>query len=144
MKKRFGVKRTLSVRNKGFGIMETVIAIGILIAVLGTSVALARFSVRASADSQTRITAYNYAQQRVELIRWNRDNSWLGQATQWCVPTYSESKTWVNPPIVFGLVATCTDVSNDLKKIKVTVTWQDRGTEKSVILETKLANWKQF
>ena len=138
------MKKKLCVKNKGFGIMETVIAVGILIAVLTTSVALARFSVRASADSQTRITAYNYAQQRVETIRWNRDNSWLDQATQWCAPTFSENKTWVNPPVVFALVATCTDINADLKKIKVTVTWQERGAEKSVILETKLANWKRF
>ena len=145
-------------RSQGFGLMETVIALGILTAVLGTSVGLARFSVRASADSQVRIVAYNLAQRKIEQIRQQRDNNWLSVGKSWLSDnssqgtwcrTSSETKNYPHPPVTFTLTTACADVSpatpnNNIKKITITIAWSDQGVNKSIILETKLSNWKQF
>ena len=138
---------------KAFGLMETVLALGILTAVLGTSVGLARFSVRASADSQVRIVAYNLAQRKIEQMRQQRDNNWLTSGkswrSDWCQTSTSQTINHPYPPVAFTLTSACADVNpavpdNNIKKITITIAWSDRGINKSIILETKLSNWTQF
>ena len=141
------------IRNKGFGLVETVIAIAILFTVLGTSVSLSRYAVRSSSDSQVRIVAYNLAQQKMENIRRDRDNNWLTAGTSWSngwCQAQTETANSQYPPLDFSVVTTCsesaaTDVNaSDIKKIKVIVSWQDQAGTKFVTTETHLTNWIQY
>lgn len=69
-------------RNKnGFGILEVLIAAMILVVVVGAAVALGHASLRSSALAAEKTTAYNLAQEGIELVRKIRDNSWVDDNT---------------------------------------------------------------
>ena len=140
-------------KKRAFGIVETMVAVGILVMVMGTSISLARYSVGASSDSQVRVVAYNLARWKIEEIRRSRDTNWMTSGSSWqkdwCVDNSVDTVARQNPNIDFTITINCTDVNlnnpqNDIKKAKITVAWQNRGVAQSVILETKLADWKKI
>ncbi|PIP21927.1 MAG: hypothetical protein COX39_00200 [Candidatus Nealsonbacteria bacterium CG23_combo_of_CG06-09_8_20_14_all_40_13] len=63
--------------TRGFGILETVLATGILIMVVAAAVYLGNMSVRNSTTANERTAAYNYAQEGTEIVRQIRDTNWL-------------------------------------------------------------------
>ena len=63
--------------KKGFGLLEVVLATGVLITVISSSVFLNRLIVRNSVLSLDRTEAYNLAQQGIEGVRAIRDTNWL-------------------------------------------------------------------
>ena len=64
-------------KNRGFGLLEVVVAAGILIIVIGASTALSRMAVRTTVISLDRIQAYDLSQQAMEEVRTIRDTNWL-------------------------------------------------------------------
>lgn len=64
-------------KNLGFGLLEVVIATGILTLVITSSLALSRMAIKSSVVSLERVQAYNLAQEGVELVREIRDSAWI-------------------------------------------------------------------
>lgn len=63
--------------KKGFGLLEAILAIGVMTIVITASVSLSRMAVRSSVISLGRVQSYNLAQEGLELVRQIRDNNWL-------------------------------------------------------------------
>lgn len=63
--------------SSGFGILEVVVATGILVIVISASVILAKMAVKSSVLSLERVQAYNLAQQGIEMVRAIRDTNWI-------------------------------------------------------------------
>jgi type II secretory pathway pseudopilin PulG len=73
-------------KNKGFSLMEIIIAIGVIITALVGSVALISYSISSTRLSRSRITAQGLAQEGLEIVRNIRDNNWLAfkrKASDW-------------------------------------------------------------
>ncbi len=72
--------------HAGFTILETLIAISILVLALTGPIAIVAQALRSSYFSRDQITAYYLAQEAIEYLRNKRDNSGLQQSTgadQW-------------------------------------------------------------
>lgn len=61
---------------RGFGLLETLLAVGVLITVVGAAVSLGTAAVRAGQDSADRQIAVNLANEGIELVRQTRDTRW--------------------------------------------------------------------
>ena len=95
--------------------------------------------------SQNKLTAYYLAQEGIENVRNQRDNNWL------------QSKNWTdNLPMteelvesglldIFTRTTSVTPEGDDLLKVTVTVSWQERwqehGSKSQVQVMTNLYNW---
>ncbi len=148
--------------KKGFGLLETVLAAGILTLVLAGVVSLGRISLRAATVNQTRTQAFQIAQEGLEGVRAIRDTNVLDadRATEWKesldlnssghgVDYDTTLKKWViklnSPTFHNNFFTRKVDFDNtivDEIKATVTVSWLESG-QKSVILETILTNWRQ-
>ena len=74
----------MSLSRRGFGLLEVLLASGILIMVIGAIVGLGRAAVRNNLISLQRAQAYNLARETVEIIRANRDTKWIDkQINDW-------------------------------------------------------------
>ncbi|MFC1700752.1 prepilin-type N-terminal cleavage/methylation domain-containing protein [Patescibacteria group bacterium] len=62
-------------KNKGFTLMEVIIAIGVISVGSIGLLALMDFSIRANSISSNRLIASNLAQEGIEVIRFNRDHA---------------------------------------------------------------------
>lgn len=72
-------------KKSGFGLLEVVLAAGILIIVIGATVTLANMAVKNSVISMDRTQAYNLAREGMELVRSIRDTAWIdgNPTTDW-------------------------------------------------------------
>ncbi len=71
--------------RRGFGLLEVVLATGILSLVVGASTALIRGSLRRTALAADRAIAMNLAQESIEQLRSARDSTYIDNdpATNW-------------------------------------------------------------
>jgi len=67
------------IKNQGFGLLEAILAVGVLIIAVGSTAFLNRLIVRNSVLSLDRTQAYNLAQQGIEGVRAIRDTNWLNK-----------------------------------------------------------------
>ncbi|GEM_PF-3591960 len=71
-------------KKQGFGILETLLASGVLITVVSAVVGLGSAAVRAGQGAADRQIAYHLANEAVEIMRQTRDSRWIdgnGQTT---------------------------------------------------------------
>jgi prepilin-type N-terminal cleavage/methylation domain-containing protein len=114
---------------KGFTLLETLVAITILVTVITGPLALAVYSISASLISQNQITAFYLSQEAVEFIKNVRDsnilhgNSWLNGLEN-CIgeingcyidiPHYYDSSTLFPPTnIIQPCSGTCPKIQYD-------------------------------
>ena len=69
--------KTIKQYKRGFGLLEVVVAAGILIMVISGVAMLGKMSVKSSVISLDRVQAYNLAEEGAELVRQIRDTNWL-------------------------------------------------------------------
>ncbi len=68
-------------KNKGVGLVEAVVAIGILVTGIISVVTLAQSNISSSKSVEARLIAINLAREGIEAVRSMRDGNWLkGQA----------------------------------------------------------------
>jgi len=73
--------RRLNYSAKGQSLLETVFAIGILVAVVSAILALSTSAIHSQQESESQIIANNLAREGIEIVRNTRDSNWLsGQA----------------------------------------------------------------
>jgi len=65
--------------NKGFTILEVIVAIFVLTVAVGGSFVLIQQTLIAASLAQSKLTAYYLAQEGIEIVRNIRDTNWLKQ-----------------------------------------------------------------
>jgi len=73
--------------NKGFGLIESVVSMGILVVFLGGALGLIRISLQNTVLSSDRTQAYNLIQEKIEKVRQMTQTTWIdGQVNNWSDP----------------------------------------------------------
>ena len=157
--------------NRGFTLIEVIVAIAVIVTALIGSVALISFSVSSTRTSRSRIIAEGLTQEGLEIVRNIRDNNWLNfkrKASDWRQGLgegehrvqYNVANLLFPGSVVlkvdsngFYQYDTGTDTSffrkitldymGTTNQIKVTseVTWNENGRQNSVKAELMLYNW---
>ena len=68
------------IKNAGQSLMETIVAIAVMLAVVVAVLALVTSSVVGQKESEFQITAVNLAREGIEVVRGIRDSNWLAGA----------------------------------------------------------------
>jgi len=73
--------------QRGFGLIEVIIGITMLILTATAALSLSRTSIKAEAFNSRRVVAYNLGQQILEEARRTRDSAWddLNPETRWLI-----------------------------------------------------------
>jgi prepilin-type N-terminal cleavage/methylation domain-containing protein len=69
--------KIINKKNKGFSLMEVIVAVAIITTTLITIISLVNFSVSSVGVGESTITAVSLAQEGLEIVRNIRDNNWL-------------------------------------------------------------------
>lgn len=116
--------------NQGQSLMETILAVGLLITVVLGALGLGIYSVRVGRYSQNQLIAANLAREAIEYVRNVRDTNWLkGQAwdtgldgctassNQWCILDFNAAtNTWIKTALAVGQnINTCSSAVCELK-----------------------------
>lgn len=154
--------------NKGFTLIETLVALVILTMAVIPLLTLAESASQLSADIRNDMVAAGLAQEGVEIIHAIRDTNWFSsQAFDNGLAAGSYQLEWNSvPPLtpatgdplnlnngvytysggtatIFTRTVTLTNVSANEIKVVSTVTWPSRGNStKTISVEDHLFNWK--
>lgn len=150
-----------NIRNeKGIGLIETLLALGVGIIVITSMVSLAVYTVRASLQSQLRLEGAQKASQEIELVRAFRDstdwdtfiarmdseNCFTGSCYMDSTPiSLSGEQTIGSGAKAITKYFTLQDLSGGdrtLIRVSVTVTWQIGSETKYAHNYTELSNWR--
>jgi len=152
--------------NKGFSLVEIVIAIAIATMFFLSIYELLLFANKVTHTGLRKIEAIHFAQEGIEAVRMVRDSGWTNNiSTLTDETTYYLSLvgdhwelTALVPPLINSvftrtvvLQAVNRDANDDIsaigtadlktKKVVVGVSWQERGINHSVSLETYITNF---
>ena len=159
----------LNKNNKGFTLLETIVATGVIVVGLVSSLTLINNSLVLSFSFQDRLIAANLAAEGIEVVRNIRDNNWL-QSLSWnnglsdgnynvsysslsLIP-YSDVPLRLNfsngiydyssgsDQTIFKRIISITNLSAYEMKVISTVNWQRRNRSYSIAVEDHLFNWK--
>ena len=153
---------------KGFTLLETIVAVGIIMIGLVSALALVTNALFYVSNIQDRLIAVNLVEEGIEVARNIRDNNWLqnlswnnGLADGNYQATYNSTSLspYSGNPLLFdsntGLYSyTVGSNTNYIRQISIsnlsnyeirvisTVTWQRRGVTYTSSAESHLFNWK--
>lgn len=154
-------------KNKGFTLLETIVAVGLIIVGLVAALTLITTSLFYVSNIQDRLAAANLTAEGIEVVRNIRDNNWL-QSRTWnsgltdgdyqaaynstALSSYDGSPLLLdfNGPYNYDSGAVTSyvrkisivNLSNYEIRVIATVTWQRRGITYSSSAEDHLFNWK--
>lgn len=160
----------LRTKNKGFSLIEIVVAIGIIISVFIGSIILISFSISNTKVNKSRIIAIGLAQEGLEIVRNIRDNNWLaglrdagswreglGEGSHRVQYDLNNLLFFANRPLkinssgfyqydtgtntLFYRKINIEYIDNNQLKVTSEVTWRQQGIDNSVGAETRLYNW---
>ncbi len=151
--------------QKGIGLIETLLALGIGIIIITALVSLAIFTLRSSLQNKLLLSGTQHANQEIELVRAYRDsNAWqdfIDDAnaqncfTSSCYMDSGASSLAITSgekildagtleEIRKSFTLTSLDSPNDtLIKVNVKVTWRIGSEDKATYNYTELSNWRQ-
>jgi len=159
----------LNKNNKGFTLLETIVATGVIAVGLVSSLTLINNSLILSFSFQDRLIAANLAAEGIEVVRNIRDNNWL-KSLSWnnglsdgnynvsysslsLIP-YSDVPLRLNSSngiydyssgsdqTIFKRIISITNLSAYEMRVVSTVNWQRRNRSYSITVEDHLFNWK--
>lgn len=146
--------------EKGIGLVETIVALGISIVVLTSLVSLALYTLRSSQQSKYMLEASKLATEELERVRAARDSmSWSTLVTGFkakVLPCDGTPKCYVTTALAISSVPatgevvgtyytryfTVTQPATDVLRIAVTVSYAIGGQTKYVRNYTDLTNWR--
>lgn len=68
---------------RGQGILEVIIAIGVIATGLIGSLSLAMSNIASAQENEARVQAFNFAREALEIVRNFRDTNWLAEQEVW-------------------------------------------------------------
>ncbi len=157
----------LNKNNKGFTLLETIVAVGLIVVGLVAALVLITTSLFYVSNIQDRLAAANLTAEGIEVVRNIRDNNWL-QNLVWnngladgdyqaaydsmSLSLYSADPLLLDSNGVYNYTSGETtsyvrkisilNLSNYEIRIVAAVTWQRRGITYSSSAEEHLFNWK--
>jgi|SRR3989344_1948037 len=154
-------------KNKGFTLLETIVAVGLIVVGLVSALSLVVSSLFYITNVQDRLVTANLIAEGIEVVRNIRDNNWLGNQSwnngltdgDYQVAYDSTSLSSGSNPLLFdsntGLynyasgaptsyvrIVSITNLSAYEIKVLSTVTWQRRGITYNNSAEDHLFNWR--
>ncbi len=157
--------RTLTMR-KGQGLLETIVAIGIMMTGLISVMSLVISNLNSQREAATRYQAVNLAREAIELVRNTRDSNWLAGSDTWAgmqttvatvsgpLPSpfegFTRTVTMASRTCAQAFPApdtTCAGIEPDARnnvaqEITATVNWNLSGRQKTITLTDTLYDWK--
>ena len=154
-------------KNQGFGVIELLVAILIIIVALVFIMEIYSFFLKAGAQNAKRLQAVALAQEVIEATRSVRDENWnnianlsiettyypaqSGSPAKWILSVGQQTINGFTRQVVLSRVYR--DANDNIiesggtedlgtRKIIATVLWQERGKNYSVDLATYLTNWR--
>lgn len=129
----------------GLTLIETVIATAILFLIGASLISLGLQALSAANSAKLKNQAVLYAKQKVEDLRYQRDNQgWLDFLSAQCgartdsLPAYGQANFFQRE----ALLTTDNGCLGNQASLTVTVRWREKNQDKNVRLITKLANWQ--
>ncbi len=119
--------------NKGFSLIEVLIAIALVAVILPGVVTLMSFGSFTSQQGETFTGAYSLAQKEMEKLYSLKKTNWSSLAPGG--PTCSSI-----PSTIFTKCITVTTINSGEKKVLMQITWTERGSVQSVAIESLVAN----
>lgn len=157
-------------KNKGFSLLEVLVAIFIISIGITGAVSLVNYSISSVAVGKSQIIASNLAQEGIEIVRSIRDSNWLENAawdsgldgcSSGCRVQYDSGALLSlsgNPALkidsnsfyqydsgtntFFHRKITISDISANEIKVVSEITWSERARSFSVSAENRLYDWK--
>lgn len=155
------IARMKNIKNeKGIGLIETLLALGVGIIVITSMVSLAVYTVRASLQSQLRLEGAQKASQEIELVRAYRDSTdwdtFIARMesencfTSTCymdttpIALSGEQKIGSGAKEItkYFVLQDLSGGDRTLIRVSVTVTWQIGAETKYAHNYTELSNWR--
>ncbi len=150
--------------------MEIIVALGIVVSIITSSLVLITLTVNSTKNSQLKIIAIGLSQEGLEIVRNIRDNNWLAgyrAPLNWkqglaagdyrvqynsstllpftTAPLRQDSSGFYQYDIGVGTLfyrkITIEHIDNNQLRIISEVTWNERGRNQSIKAETRLYNW---
>lgn len=127
--------------QKGQSLIEVIVALAVAVIVILALVRVTVTSIRNANFAKNRASATKYAQETIEKVRGYRDqadwSTFTSTFTDGC-----QSPPGLDPlPPQFNRTIECFG-SDDMREVKVTVSWTDAQGDHSSELTTRLTNWK--
>ncbi len=153
--------------QKGIGLVETLLALGVAVIIITSMVSLSIFTLRASLQNKLQITGTQLASQEIELVRALRDS--MGTWEQFtdevdgttgpdcfandchmanaATPTVYSGKGILNEDTAEEIIKSfrITDQSSGNKtllRVNVSITWKVGTDEKAAHTYTELSDWR--
>lgn len=156
--------------NRGFTLMEVIIAIGVVTTALAVSIALISFSISGIRIGKSKIIAAGLTQEGIEIVRNIRDSNWLSykrspgnwrddlgvgdyrvQYDKLTLLSFSNTPLKIDTSGVyqydngsntpFYRKITIEHIGNNQIKVLAEITWKEKGRSYSIKAEDRLYNW---
>ncbi len=132
--------------NKGFTLLEVIIAIFLITVGVGGAFALIQRTITFTAVTSSQLTATYLAQEGIERVRNTRDGNWLRQRTDPTIPWDADlpAGDWPAETLLGRFQRRITISKPEVNKmlVSVLVSWTERGRTHQVTAQTKLYNWR--
>ena len=154
-------------RQRGITFLESLVTVAIIGIGFTGLLALSAANIRAAESSTNSFVASNLAIEGVEIVRRMRDSNWL-QDNDWLENfSFADSSVQYNETTFgakhndfikidangvyqydtgtdtkFKRTVNLQDLGNDDLRVLVTVTWPERGSQQSIVVEDILYDWK--
>ncbi len=161
------VFKLLNKNNRGFTLLETIVAVGLIMVGFVAVLVLITTSLFYISNIQDRLAAANLIAEGIEVVRNIRDNNWLQNRTwnsglangdyqtaynSMSLSSYNGSPLLLDSNGLYNYTSgaatpyvrkiSIANLSNYEIRIIATVTWQRRGITYSSSAEDHLFNWK--
>ncbi len=161
------VFKLLNKNNRGFTLLETIVAVGLIMVGFVAVLVLITTSLFYISNIQDRLAAANLIAEGIEVVRNIRDNNWLQNRTwnsglangdyqtaynSMSLSSYNGSPLLLDSNGLYNYTSgaatpyvrkiSIANLSNYEIRIITTVTWQRRGITYSSSAEDHLFNWK--
>lgn len=160
--------RKLLKQSKGQGLVETLLAVAVVVIIVTALISLAVYSVRSSKEANNLAQASQLAAGQLEYARVLRDNptiTWAGftssmltcAAAEGChlisdvdpakPPRLIYSRDSSIPPFIYYFTVSCPiercSDSPSVIRVHVTVTWSVGGKSQQIFNDTDFTNWRK-
>ena len=133
-------------KEAGFTFIEVVVAVVITGIVVASVFSVIQGTVADHILASSQLQAAYLAQERIELVRNQRDVNWL-QGLSWAANETDLVSMSSPPSESLGRFTRNTTVSSagpNFVRVVVSVTWEDRRGSHNIDVETKLYDWFQI